>query len=292
MSAMHTDYHDRVRSDTYVHRQWIGSVTIELRTEFSDDRFDRKDTLRHVRSNSCCRFGTFGVSIHYTKRIETNRCFLSYLRTDLDSSCIAAIYHDSTAASNHTSLTLERNETMIEIYKDALDRDKFYDLLRLKQQSIIKDYIDASVKRGTHESSTFKLVNTDEAVGIYQMYHKYGHMNEDKLVGLTDSSSSIEFTINGRLSNFVMTSDSLTISDLIKSGALDESKVVYLMCYDFAQDGYSTEYRLIGVCSSFEKLQEQINRVKDSSQIILLDDIDVIVVPIDQMQNAYLCAQY
>lgn len=45
---------------------------------------------------------------------------------------------------------------MIEIYKDALDREKFYDLLKLKQQSIIKDYIDASVKRGTHESSTFK----------------------------------------------------------------------------------------------------------------------------------------
>ena len=181
---------------------------------------------------------------------------------------------------------------MIEIYKDALDREKFYDLLKLKQQAIIKDYIDASVKRGTHESSTFKLVNTDKDIGIYQMYRKYGQMNENKLIGLTDIWSSIEFTLNGRLSNFVMTSDSLTISDLIKSGALDESKVVYLMCYDFAQDGYSTEYRLIGVCSSFEKLQEQINQVKDSSQIIMLDDIDVIVVPIDQMQNAYLTAQY
>ena len=75
-----------------------------------------------------------------------------------------------------------------------------------------------------NESSTFKLVNTDEAVGIYQMYHKYGHMNEDKLVRLTDSSSSIEFTLNGRLSNFVMKSDALTIDDLIKFGALDESK--------------------------------------------------------------------
>ena len=125
------------------------------------------------------------------------------------------------------------------------------------------------------------------------MYHKYGHMNEDKLVRLTDSSSSIEFTLNGRLSNFVMKSDALTIDDLIKFGALDESKVVYLMCYDFAQDGYSTEYRLIGVCSSFEKLQEQINQVKDSfTDHLYFDDIDVIVVPIDQMQNAYLTAQY
>ena len=181
---------------------------------------------------------------------------------------------------------------MIDIYKDALDREKFYDLLKLKQQAIIKDYIDASVRRGTHESSTFKLVNTSETVGICQMYHKYGRMNEDKLVGLTDGSSSIEFTLDGRLSNFVMTSDSLTIGDLIKSGVLDESKVVYLMCYDFAQDGYSTEYRLIGVCSSFEKLQEQIDQIKSNSQIILIDDIDVIVVPIDQMQNAYLTAQY
>ena len=181
---------------------------------------------------------------------------------------------------------------MIQIYKDALDREKFYDLLKLNQQAIIKDYINASVKRGTHESSTFKLVNTDEAVGIYQMYHKYGHMNEDKLVGLTDSSSSIEFTLSGKLSYYWSASESLTISDLIKSGALDESKVVYLMCYDFAQDGYSTEYRLIGVCSSFEKLQEQISQIRSSSQIILLDDIDVIVVPIDQMQNAYLTAQY
>ena len=181
---------------------------------------------------------------------------------------------------------------MIKIYKDALDREKFYDLLKLKQQAIIKDYINESVKRGTHESSTFKLVNTDEAVGIYQMYHKYGQMNEDMLVGLTDSSSSIEFTLIGELSNFVMTSDALTIDDLIKCGALDESKVVYLMCYDFAQDSYSTEYRLIGVCSSFEKLQEQIDHIKSSSQIIMIDDIDVIVVPIDQMQNAYLTAQY
>jgi hypothetical protein len=181
---------------------------------------------------------------------------------------------------------------MIEIYKDALDREKFYDLLKLKQQAIIKDYLNESIKRGTHESSTFKLVNTDKDIGIYQMYRKYGQMNENKLIGLTDIWSSIEFTLNGRLSNFVMKSDALTIDDLIKSGALDESKVVYLMCYDFAQDGYSTEYRLIGVCSSFDKLQEQINQVKDSSQIILLDDIDVIVVPIDQMQNAYLTAQY
>lgn len=181
---------------------------------------------------------------------------------------------------------------MIEIYKDTLDRDKFYDLLKLKQQAIIKDYINESVKHGSHESSTFKLVDTDEAVGIYQMYHKYGQMNEDKLVGLTDSSSSIEFTLDGRLSNFVMVSESLTIDDLIKYDALDESKVVYLMCYDFAQESYSTEYRLIGVCSSFEKLQEQISQIKSSSQIIVIDDIDVIVVPIDQMQNAYLKAQY
>ena len=181
---------------------------------------------------------------------------------------------------------------MIEIYKDALDLEKFYDLLKLKQQSIIKDYINASVKRGTHESSTFKLVNTDEAVGIYQMYHKYGHMNEDKLVGSTDSSSSIEFTLNGKLSHYWSSSEALTVNDLIKYDALDESKVVYLMCYDFAQDSYSIEYRLIGVCSSFEKLQEQISQIKSSSQIITIDDIDIIVVPIDQMQNAYLKAQY
>lgn len=181
---------------------------------------------------------------------------------------------------------------MIDIYKDALDRDKFYDLLKLKQQVIIKDYINASIARGTHESSTFKLVNTDEAVGIYQMYHKYGHMNEDKLVGLTDSSSSIEFTLNGNLSHYWSSSEALTVNDLIKYEALDESKVVYLMCYDFAQDSYSTQYNLLSVCSSFEKLQEQIDQIKSSSHIIMIDDIDVIVVPIDQMRNAYLCAQY
>lgn len=181
---------------------------------------------------------------------------------------------------------------MIEIYKDALDREKFYDLLKLKQQAIIKDYINESVKRGTHESSTFKLVNTEEKVGIYQMYHKCGQMKEDKIVALTDRSSSIEFTLNGKLSHYWSSSEALTVNDLIKYDALDESKVVYLMCYDFAQDSYSTEYRLIGVCSSFEKLQEQISQIKSSSQIITIDDIDIIVVPIDQMQNAYLKAQY
>ena len=181
---------------------------------------------------------------------------------------------------------------MIEIYKDALDREKFYDLLKLKQQAIIKDYINESVKRGTHESSTFELVNTEEKVGIYQMYHKYGQMKEDKIVALTDRSSSIEFTLNGKLSHYWSSSEALTVNDLIKYDALDESKVVNLMCYDFAQDSYSTEYRLIGVCSSFKKLQEQISQIKSSSQIITIDDIDIIVVPIDQMQNAYLKAQY
>ena len=117
-------------------------------------------------------------------------------------------------------------------------------------------------------------------------------MQEDKIVGLTDRSSSIEFTLNGKLSHYLSASESLTVNDLIKYEALDESKVVYLMCYDFAQDAYSTEYRLIGVCSSFEKLQEQISQIKSSSQIIMIDDIDVIVVPIDQMQNAYLKSWY
>lgn len=181
---------------------------------------------------------------------------------------------------------------MIQIYKDALDLEKFYDLLKLKQQAIIKDYINASVKRGTHESSTFKLVNTEETIGIYQIYHKYGRMNEREVVGLTDSSSSIDFSLDGRLKDYVMTSESLTIDDLIKSGALDESKVVYLMCYDFAQDSYSTEYRLLGACSSFEKLQEQIGQIESSHQFVDTNDLDVIVAPIDQMQNAYLCAQY
>lgn len=181
---------------------------------------------------------------------------------------------------------------MIQIYKDALDLEKFYDLLKLKQQAIIKDHINASVRRGTHESSTFKLVNTEETIGIYQLYHKYGQMNEREVVGLTDSSSSIDFSLNGRLKDYVMTSESLTIDDLIKSEALDESKVVYLMCYDFAQDIYSTEYRLLSVCSSFEKLQEQIGQIEYSHQFVDTTDLDVIVVPIDQMQNAYLCAQY
>ena len=181
---------------------------------------------------------------------------------------------------------------MIQIYRDALNLEKFYDLLKLKQQAIIRDYINESVKRGTHESSSVKIVNTEEKVGIYQLYHKYGQMKDDQIVGLTDKSSSIEFTLNGKLSHYWSSSEALTVNDLIKYEALDESKVVYLMCYDFAQDAYSTEYRLIGVCSSFEKLQEQISQIKASSQIIILDDIDVIVVPIDQMQNAYLCAQY
>ena len=181
---------------------------------------------------------------------------------------------------------------MIEIYKDALDLEKFYDLLKLKQQVIIKDYINESVRRVTHESSTFKLVNTEEKVGIYQLYHKYGQMKEDRIVELTDKLSSIEFTLNGKLSHYWSSSEALTVDDLIKYEALDESKVVYLMCYDFAQDSYSTEYRLLGACSSFEKLQEQINQIESGSQIIMIDDIDVIVVPIDQMQNAYLCAQY
>ena len=181
---------------------------------------------------------------------------------------------------------------MIEIYKDALNLEKFYDLLKLKQQVIIKDYIDESVKSGTHESSTFKIVNTKEKVGIYQLYHKYGQMKEDRIVELTDKLSSIEFTLNGKLSHYWSSSEALTVDDLIKYEALDESKVVYLMCYDFAQDSYSTQYNLLSVCSSFEKLQEQINQIKSSSQIITIDDIDVIVVPIDQMQNAYLCAQY
>ena len=181
---------------------------------------------------------------------------------------------------------------MIQIYKDALDLEKFYDLLNLKQQAIIKDYLNESVRRGTHESSTFKLVNTEETIGIYQMYHKYGQMKEDRIVELTDKLSSIEFTLNGKLSHYWSSSEALTVDDLIKYEALDESKVVYLMCYDFAQDSYSTQYNLLSVCSSFEKLQEQINQIKSSSQIITIDDIDVIVVPIDQMQNVYLCAQY
>lgn len=181
---------------------------------------------------------------------------------------------------------------MIQIYKDALNLDKFYDLLKIKQQAIIKDYIDESVKRGTNESSTFKFVNTEEKVGIYQLYHKGGQMKEDRIVELTDKLSSIEFTLNGKLSHYWSSSEALTVNDLIKYEALDESKVVYLMCYDFAQDGYSTQYNLLSVCSSFEKLQEQIDQIKSSYQIITIDDIDVIVVPIDQMQNVYLCAQY
>ena len=181
---------------------------------------------------------------------------------------------------------------MIQIYKDSLNLEKFYDLLKLKQQVIIKDYINESVRRGTHESSTFKLVNTEEKVGIYQLYQKYGQMKEDRIVELTDKLSSIEFTLNGKLSHYWSSSEALTVNDLIKYEVLDESKVVYLMCYDFAQDRYSTQYNLLSVCSSFEKLQEQIDQIKSSSQIIMIDDLDVIVVPIDQMQNAYLCAQY
>lgn len=181
---------------------------------------------------------------------------------------------------------------MIEIYKDALDRDKFYDLLKLKQQSIIKEYREVGIKRRIDESPTYELINDEETVGLYQMYRRNGQTCKDRIVGLTDISSSIDFTLKGSLNCFASKIDSLTIYDLIKSGTLDESKVVYLMCYDFAQDGYSTEYRLIGACSSFEKLQEQISQIKSGSQFILLDDIDVIVVPIDQMQNAYLTAQY
>lgn len=181
---------------------------------------------------------------------------------------------------------------MIEIYKDVLDREKFYDLLKLKQQAIIKEYCEVGIKRRADESPTYELVNDEESVGLYQMYRRNGQTCKDKIVGLTDIRSSIEFTLKGSLNCFASKIDALTIDDLIKYDALDESKVVYLMCYDFAQDSYSTEYRLIGVCSSFEKLQEQISQIKSSSQIIMIDDIDVIVVPIDQMQNAYLKAQY
>ena len=138
-------------------------------------------------------------------------------------------------------------------------------------------------------SSHFEI---DSSAKWHQLYHKYGQMKEDRIVELTDKLSSIEFTLNGKLSHYWSSSEALTVDDLIKYEALDESKVVYLMCYDFAQDSYSTQYNLLSVCSSFEKLQEQINQIKSSSQIITIDDIDVIVVPIDQMQNAYLCAQY
>lgn len=180
---------------------------------------------------------------------------------------------------------------MIQIYKDALDLEKFYDLLKLKQQAIIKDHINASVRRGTHESSTFKLVNTEETIGIYQLYHKYGQMNEHEVVGFSEYRHAISFSLDGRVSNFAMTSDSLTIADLIKYKVLDESKVAYVMSRDFMQDEYTIHHTLLGIYSTFEKMQEQINQIR-ADQMIALDSIEVTVVPIDRMQNIALTSFY
>ncbi len=180
---------------------------------------------------------------------------------------------------------------MIQIFKDALDLDKFYNLLKLKQQSIVKDYINACVKRGSHESSTFKLVNTDKELGISQIYHKYGQMNEHIVAGFSEYNHSISFSLDGRLANFAMTSDSLTIADLIRYDVLDESKAVYVMSRDFMKDEYSIQHMLLGVYSTFEKMQEQIDQIRDD-QLIPLDSIEVTVVQIDRMQNIELTSFY
>lgn len=158
---------------------------------------------------------------------------------------------------------------MIEFRRQDLNQVKLNDLLSIKIDKVISDYISDSVKRGAQVS----------------------HQSVEDLKKFLSNSEFLSFSNDGCLDFYGAKSAALTIDDLISNNTFDEESGVYHICYDAHRDFYGAECRLLGIYSSLSAVQSQIERIKtgkDKSKVIDIDELDIKFVTLDDMIDVYL----
>lgn len=158
---------------------------------------------------------------------------------------------------------------MIEFFRKDLNLDKLNELLSVKIDKLISEYISDKVRQHSFTSQ--------ESV--------------DNLKKFLSKSKFLSFLDDGRLDFYGAKLSSLTINDLIDNRVLDEEFGVYHICYDAHQDFYGVECRLLGIYSSLSAVQSQIDRLKngkDQSKVVDIDELDIKFVALDNMVDVCL----
>ena len=158
---------------------------------------------------------------------------------------------------------------MIEFFRKDLNRDKLNDLLSIKIDKLISEYISDKVRQ--HSFTSQESVN---------------HLKE-----FLTTSESLSFSHDGHLYFCGTKFSALTIDDLIANDVLDEEFGVYHISYDAHQDFYGVECRLLGIYSSLSAVQSQLDRLKngkDQSKVVDVDEIDIKFVALDNVVDVYL----
>ncbi len=158
---------------------------------------------------------------------------------------------------------------MIEIRRKDLNRSNLDDLLSIKIDKIVSEYISSVVKHG--------IGTSQESV--------------NDLKNFLTRSEFLSFLDDGRLDYYGAKLSSLTIIDLIDNRVLDEEFGVYHVSYDSHQDFYGVECRLLGIYSSLSAVQSQIDRLKngeDQSKVVDVNELDIKFVSLDNIVDVYL----
>ena len=158
---------------------------------------------------------------------------------------------------------------MIEIHRKDLNQSNLDDLLSIKIDKVVSEYISSIVRCG--------IGTSQESV--------------DNLKKFLSKSKFLSFLDDGRLDFHGAKLSSLTINDLIDNRVLDEEFGVYHICYDAHQDFYGVECRLLGIYSSLSAVQSQIDRLKngkDQSKVVDIDELDIKFVALDNMVDVCL----
>ena len=158
---------------------------------------------------------------------------------------------------------------MIEIRRKDLNQSNLDDLLSIKIDKVVSEYISSRVRCG--------IGTSQESV--------------DNLKKFLSKSKFLSFLDDGRLDFYGAKLSSLTINDLIDNRVLDEEFGVYHICYDAHQDFYGVECRLLGIYSSLSAVQSQIDRLKngkDQSKVVDIDELDIKFVALDNMVDVCL----
>lgn len=174
---------------------------------------------------------------------------------------------------------------MIQLPDNCINKERLYLLLLERRPLIISEILEKG--NTAIRSDIFIERNEDGEVkfGYTDTYHGKEYANY--AIDTSDSSiRSLEIDLQGRVRIERFALECLTFQDLVNYGAIDETRLVYVMTYDVSpENSYHLDYDLVGVYDSFDALTKQFTIFDESGEYHRYSDLSLIRVEAIQLNT-------
>ena len=173
---------------------------------------------------------------------------------------------------------------MIQLPDNCINKERLYLLLLERRALLIDEILE---KSSASDRSKVFIERTEEGDVRFGFVAEYLDIEYETCAVDTSKNdvSCLNISLDGyvRIARFNL--ESLTFQDLVNYGAIDETRLVYVLTYDAAPEYSGCNNQLVGVYDSFDALTKQFAIFNESGKYHRYSDLSLIYIEAIQLNT-------